>query len=437
MVPDRIERMVIKFRDVLAETERLPPIKLHAYQESLLAPLIEHARRNVPFYERRLAPLFRGTEVDLSRWDEVPILTRADAQRATVAMTARIVPPHAGAVTGGETSGSTGRPLHYKVNELTDVASLAATDRTLRWWDFDGAKTMATFVAARPGLAPAERVVTVQGWRVGFVGPHHMMRGVVDLDWRIDWLREHQPNYLTAHSFTLLSLAERVRQRGVDLRFERINSTSSVLSDEIRDICREVLGTRPIDQYGARETGLIAGECPWCDHYHVNAETMLVEILDDDGRPTRPGARGRVVLTSLYNYAMPFIRYEVGDFAIAAPARVRCPIKLPALAQVLGRYRNSFTLHDRRVISPYVPVARLKEFISFSQFQIVQTDYREIEVRYVPLDPVQPADAAGLEACVRQLMDESFNVRVVAVDEIERSSSGKYEDYLSLVARPG
>jgi phenylacetate-CoA ligase len=99
----------------------------------------------------------------------------------------------------------------------------------------------------------------------------------------------------------------------------------------------------------------------------------------------------------------------------------------------MGRYRNSFTLHDGRVIFPLVPVARLREFISFEQFQVVQTDYDAIEVRYVPLDPSRPADTAGLEACVREMIDASFNVRAIAVDEIPRSASGKFEDYLSLV----
>jgi phenylacetate-CoA ligase len=430
---DHIERMVIKLRDVLAETERLSPDKLRVYQENLLAPLVQHARRNAPFYERRLAPLFGGADVDLSRWDEVPILTRAEAQRNTQALTARIVPPHAGAIEEGETSGSTGRPLRYLVNELTNVASLGATDRTLRWWDFDGAKTMASFVARKGDDARPPEGATVVGWRVGSTGLHHMIDMSADTDTRIDWLLARRPHYLTTHSFTLLGLAERVRARGVNLRFERINSTSTVLSDEIRNVCQEVLGARPIDQYGARETGLIACECPWCGHYHINAESMLVEILDPQGQPSLPGETGRVVLTSLYNYAMPFIRYEIGDYAIAGPKRVKCPVKLPALAQIMGRYRNSFTLRDGRVVYPFVPIARLHEFISFAQFQIVQTDYGAIEVRYVPLDRSRAADAAGLEACVRELIDASFNVRAVAVDEIPRSASGKFEDYLSLV----
>jgi hypothetical protein len=73
---------------------------------------------------------------------------------------------------------------------------------------------------------------------------------------------------------------------------------------------------------------------------------------------------------------------------------------------------------------------------SFAQIQIVQTNLTSIEVRYIPLDRNESIDRDGLETCLRELIDPSFNVQAVAVDEIPRSPSGKFEDYLSLVARP-
>jgi hypothetical protein len=82
-----------------------------------------------------------------------------------------------------------------------------------------------------------------------------------------------------------------------------------------------------------------------------------------------------------------------------------------------------------------VPVARLREFISFEQFQVVQLDYDLIEVRYVPLDASREVDLKGLEACLRERLDSSIKVRAAAVDDIPRSASGKFEDYLSLVPR--
>lgn len=144
---DSIDVMTRKFCDVLAETERLNPEALRAYQENLLAPLVQHAFRNVPFYKNRLALLFRGDDVEFSRWGEIPILTRSEAQQNTQAMAAIVSPPHAGRVERGETSGSTGRPLRYLRSEIANVAALALTDRTFRHWNFSGEKAMACFTA--------------------------------------------------------------------------------------------------------------------------------------------------------------------------------------------------------------------------------------------------------------------------------------------------
>jgi phenylacetate-CoA ligase len=431
---DRKDKMVLQFRDVLAETERLSPDELEAYQRQLLEPLLLHARQHVPFYAQRLAPVFPGGKLDLSRFHEIPVLTRAQAQANVKALAALDLPPHVGTIETEETSGSTGRPFVHRRNGLVSIANLALTDRVLRWWDFDGAKTMATFISRHPERAPPPSGATETGWRTGFSGKHHIIDMWADTDVQIDWLSERKPHYLTAYSSTLLALAERVQKRGISLRFERINSIATAMSDEIRQICRDVFGARPIDQYGAQEVGLIACECVVCGHYHVSAEAMRVEILRDDGTHCSPGETGRVVVTSFYNYAMPFIRYEIGDYAVAGPAKVKCPIRLPTLSRVLGRYRNTFTLKDGRIIYPYVDIGRFRDYIPFGQVQVVQTDYDALEVRYVPIRDAK-ADEAGLQAYLREAIDPSFNVRAVAVDAIPRSASGKFEDFLSLVPR--
>lgn len=431
---DRIDQMVLQFRKVLAETEKLSGRELRDYQNKLLIPLLRHAREQASFYRERLSPVFRGDEVDLTRWDAIPVLAREDAQRNTAALSARQLPAHAGPVKAEETSGSTGRPFEHLRNELVGVANTAMTDRTFRWWGLDGDKTMASFTSRRKHLAPPPDGSSALGWRVGYSGWHHTIDMWADTDTQIAWLKARKPHYLTAYSSTLLALAERVRQRGFELRFEKIISNATAISDEIRDICEEVLGARPHDHYGASEVGSIAAECPHCGLYHINAEANLVEMLREDGNPAAPGEMGRVVVTPLYNYAMPLIRYEVGDYAIAGPARVKCRVKLPTLSRVLGRYRSTFTLTDGRIVYPYVAIGRFRDFISFEQVQVVQTDYDALEVRYVPIDD-RPADGAGLQAYLREAIDNSFHVRVVAVDDIPRAPSGKFDDFLSLVPR--
>jgi phenylacetate-CoA ligase len=427
-------QMVVEFRDVLADTERLPPDQMAAYQRDLLLPLLEHARAHVPFYKDRLSPVFDGDTPDLSRWNAIPILTRAEAQSAAAALASTWLPPHCGTVVNEETSGSTGIPFRHLRNDLMNVANIALTDRMFRWWKLDGNKTMASFTSRRKHRAPPPDGATLQGWRTGFSAPHYLIDMWADTDIQIDWLIARKPNYLTAYSSTLLALAERSRQRGIVLKFESIVSNATAISDEIRDICTTVLGARPHDHYGAQEVGSIAAECPACGEYHINAETVLVEILRDDGTSCAPGETGRVIVTSLYNYAMPFIRYEIGDYAVCGPHNIKCAVQLPTLSRVLGRYRNTFTLPDGRIVYPYVEIGRFRDFISFSQVQVVQTGYDAIEVRYVAAAD-RAVDEEGLQKYLQEAIHPDMRVRTVAVSDIPRSPSGKFEDFLSLVPR--
>jgi phenylacetate-CoA ligase len=433
---DRIDHMVRRFRDILAETERLDPQALRLYQESLLVPLLEHARRNVPYYKKRLAPLFRGGAIELSRWPEVPILTRAEAQQKKRALTAARIPAQLGSVRSNQTSGSTGRPLDFEINELVDVAAVGMTDRTYRWWQFDGDRAMASIYPPRSIAAPAPDGVTLQGWRTGFPnGLHHIINLPPEEDVLIDWLIARRPAYLSSGSWTLGPMARRVQAHGLTLRFDGIVAKTTMVSDETRALCLEVFGTRLADQYGADEIGHIAGECPSCGEYHVSAEAVLVEIVDDAGAPCAAGETGRVILTSLYNYAMPFIRYEIGDLATVGTAPRPCHIKLPTLARIAGRYRNTYARPDGRVVYPAVQFGRLRDHLSFTQAQLVQTDYGQLELRYVPGDAARDADLAGIEAYLRTAVDADLQVRVVAVDAIPRHPSGKFEEFISLVSR--
>ena len=143
---NRTDQMVLKFREVLKETERLGPDELWAYQQNLLTPLLLHARKHAPFYAKRLDAVFSGDEIDFSKWSEIPLLTREQADREHQALRAQDLPPHLGAVKEDETSGSMGRPMRFYINGLADVATLAMNDRLYRWWDFDGAKPIVNFV---------------------------------------------------------------------------------------------------------------------------------------------------------------------------------------------------------------------------------------------------------------------------------------------------
>jgi phenylacetate-CoA ligase len=161
---------------------------------------------------------------------------------------------------------------------------------------------------------------------------------------------------------------------------------------------------------------------------------VLVEILDEHGRDVRPGERGRVVLTGLYNYAMPFIRYAIGDVAVAGHGPCPCGRTLPVIAQVEGRTRNAFVFRDGTRVWPRARMVRqMKAFVPFVQYQLVQLDHERIELRYVPDGSGSAPNLDGLAAFARNMLHASVTISITPMDALPRGANGKFEDILSLV----
>jgi phenylacetate-CoA ligase len=253
---------------------------------------------------------------------------------------------------------------------------------------------------------------------------------------QIDWLRRNKPRYYMTYPSLLQAQAEHLLTTRQVLSCELLFTVGEVVSPELRANAQRAFGARIYDRYGAQEIGHLATECPACGQYHVSAEATLVEVLRDDGTPSAPGEVGRVVLTSLYNYAMPFIRYEIGDFAeVGAPGACFCT--LPTLRRIVGRARNVFTLPDGSRVWPDTRTVDMQAYLGFSQLQVVQTAPAEIEVRYVPDGSGRPADENGLQRYFRSILHPGLTLRTRAVERIERLPSHKFEDYVSLVNRDG
>ena len=119
------------------------------------------------------------------------------------------------------------------------------------------------------------------------------------------------------------------------------------------------LGVTVWETYSCEEIGNIATSCPNGEALHVVAESVLVELLDDDDQPCEEGAIGRVVVTDLHNFATPLVRYDLGDFAQVVP-RCPCGRGLPTIGRVVGREANRLRRPDGTYSWPEpVPLVQL------------------------------------------------------------------------------
>ena len=375
--------------------------------------------------------------MDWSRWLDVPILRRADLMASVSEFKARSVPTSAGrAAVERHSSGTTGKPSNIGVRRSPHLPAIACCTACSRVFDFDLDGTLANITHDGSGRSDYPDGSVRRGWHMlGRGGRACVLEVLTPAAEQLDWLERMRPDYVMTYANDLWAVAEAARRRGGStLRFKAFVSAGEMLEPAARTAIAEVFGCQVIDVYGSREFGLLAFECPGGTGYHVCSESVLFELIDDAGKPVGAGEEGRVVVTSLYNFAMPFIRYDLGDYAVAGDAHCPCGRGLPTIKRVAGRARHLFVMPDGSRMWPrlgmlWEPLTRM---MPYREVQLVQTAVDTLEVRYVPASG-GPPDVAGIEAIMRAEFHPTLRVTLVAVEQIARPGR-KSEMFVSQVA---
>jgi phenylacetate-CoA ligase len=417
--------------------ERAPGDELAQFQAARLEQLLRYAHANSPYYRGRLTCLMDATgKIDLSKWNEVPVTTRADVVANSARIRVAQMPDEYGPVAEFQTSGTLGTPLTVAVNGLVSMSTNAALARMARWFGLDPSRALAS-IKIFPGDESARYPAGKKGrnWIVGEKGPHFALDVSTPISQQLEWLSRVGAPYLLTYPSNAWALAEAVTsEQGRAMGIEAVFGFAETVPDGARELVAERFGARSLSYYSCQEIGVIALECPMSPHYHLATENVVLDLLDEDGRMVRPGERGLVVVTGLNNYAMPFIRYSLADVAVASGHPCTCGRSLPVIERIEGRVRNAFSFRDGTRIWPRGWLVReMRAFVPFRQYQMVQLDFERIELRYVPDGTSRTPDINGLSAYARKMMHPSVEIALAPMDALPRGPSGKFEDFISFV----
>ena len=414
----------------LEQTQWLSPEALLERQQHQLGLLLRHARDTVPFYRERWKPLAPfSAEPALAALKDLPLLTRADLQSGYDSLHSDSVPREHGAQWESRTSGSTGFPVKVKKTALTALFWRAFALRDHAWHRRDLSGKLA---AIRQGVSDGIEDNWGRATRgLARTGPVALMRIGADPARQLAWLREQQPDYLLTYPSNLAELAREAMREGSALPgLRELRTFGEALSDEQRALCREAWDLPVTDMYSADEVGYIALQCPDHDHYHVQSEGVLVEVLRDDGSECAPGETGRVVVTALHNFATPLVRYDIGDRAEAGPP-CACGRGLPVLSRILGRVRNMLLTPSGERIWPTLSSRSIAAIAPFRQYQLAQVSRTGIELRLVVDARLDEATEQRLRAHLLSRLPAGLALRIAYVDALPRSVGGKFEDFVS------
>ena len=417
----------------LEESQWWPREKLEARQFDQLREVLAHAAQTVPFHRDRLsaAGIDPVRDIDPVAFMHLPLMTRRDIQRQGAALMSQAPPAGHGHRVEHVTSGSIGEPLRVFGTQLDSMFWLAQTLRDHLWHRRDFAGKLCAIRSRvndceHPSWGPATDALFTTGLGV-------ILNIRTDPARQLEWLQQHNPTYLLSHPTNLRELARLALKEGIKVpRLKEVRSFGETLPQDLRALCRDAWGVKVTDVYSAEEVGYIALQCPEHDHYHLQSEHLLIEILDEQGKPCAPGEIGRVVVTTLHNFAMPLIRYALSDYAeVGAPCS--CGRGLPVLTRIVGRSRNMFTRPDGRLFWPAFP-AMPYSAASIRQLQLVQHTLETIEARFVAERELLADETSALVTAVQEALGFPFVVTLTRVPEITRSAGMKCEDMISLLA---
>jgi phenylacetate-CoA ligase len=420
---------------LLQRTERMPAPALRQYQTDLLGDALRHARRHVKAYASRLDPVLDGAgRLDLSRWSELPVLTKEEVRAGGDDHFAHDLPDHLKPLAWSTTTGTTAQPLLVAKTQLALLLSSCQNERMLQWHGLDPGKPLALLRFTSGSEADYPEGQTLQGWSLSSrTGPHHLLSVRSTLDQQIDWLERRRPAYLSAYPSIAAAIAARLGERGKGLGLEAVLTYGEALSAEQRWTIESGLGARVVDAYTANEIGFVAVQCPVSGEYHVCSESILVEVVDEAGRLAPPGQPGEVLLTPFYNTVMPLIRYRIGDIGVLAEGPCPCGRTLPRLAEIGGRTRELFRYADGTTRFANLHSGQLQACVPLKQFQLVQHSEREVELLFVPLTDNPQIDEEALTELARRDLHPDVRIRATPTAEIPRGPGHKLQRTVSHV----
>jgi phenylacetate-CoA ligase len=438
-IPDPAGALLLAVQRQLRESEWLAPEELEQRQLDALTRLLRHAVSTVPHYRDRgeYRDAAAAGTLGVPQWRSLPVLTRSELQEEGGSLHSDAVPEGHLPIAELVTSGSTGRPVRALATSVTNLFWRAITLREHLWHRRDLSARLAAIRADLNDEVAPEGVEleswgpsTAAAYRTGPCGLFSIRQDVAK---QAAWLVEQDPDYLLTYPSNLMALAQHFAASGTRLpRLRHASTYGEALNDELRPTVRQAWGVEVFDTYSAQEIGYLALQCPRGEQYHVQSETVYLEVLDEHDEPCRPGEVGRVVVSTLHNYAMPMLRYALGDYAeVGSPCS--CGRGLPVLRRVLGRERNMWALPGGRRVWPLFGSRDWGHLEAIRQLQLVQHDLDRVEARIVgprPLTEVEEDEIAGL---LRKRFDYPFEVTFSYLDEIERTSSRKFEDFVSRV----
>ena len=417
-----IEKAQADFEKILQISEADYP----DYLETKKREIVEYHLKKNSFYQNLV-----GKET-FNNWSELPVLTKKNLQQPLKDRLSRGYSKKN--IFINKTSGSSGDPFIFAKDKEAHAITWASIIYRFGWYgiDFNNSYQARFYGIPLDKLGYyKERLKDVLSNRYRF--PIFDLSDQV-LEEVLEKFNEKNFDYINGYTSAIVLFAKYLQTRQIVLNkicptLKVCMVTSEMLFEEDKILLEKNLGIPVVNEYGASELDLIAFQ-NLNNEWQVNSETLFVEILDEDNQPVPYGKEGKVVITSLYNKAHPFIRYEIGDVGILDE---KSTLKKPILKKLIGRTSDVALLPSGKK-SPgltfyYVTKSIIEDDGNVKEFIVRQKSLDSFEIDYVSSEDLSVQKIAEIEKAITKYLEPGLHFTYHRKNLLQRTKSGKLKQF--------
>ncbi|VXC09429.1 AMP-binding protein [Flavobacterium sp. 9AF] len=402
----------------------------HKYIEEKRKEIVDFHLKNNVFYQNLVG------QNQFNKWEDLPIITKKDLQQPLSERLSKTYSEKT--VFVNKTSGSSGDPFIFAKDKEAHALTWASIIYRFGWYNINfNTSYQARFYGIPLDFLgyQKERLKDLLSKRYRF--PIFDLSDAV-LEKIVHHFKQKKFDYINGYTSSIVLFAKFLKKKNIILKdicpsLQVCMVTSEMLFDTDKQLLETQFGIPIVNEYGASELDLIAFQNIQGE-WQVNSETLFVEIVDENNRPVPYGTEGKIVITSLYNKAHPFIRYDIGDRGILDE---KSTWKKPILKQLLGR-TNDIAILPSGKTSPgltfyYVTKSIIEDDGNVKEFIIRQTKTDTFEIDYVSNLELTPQQIAEIEKAISKYLEPNLKFTYHRKEVLQRSKRGKLKQFESLL----
>ena len=415
-------------KEALAHIQQMLQLDPEEYIRSRKEYILNYHQAHNSFYQDFL----KGDSI--KNWDDVPIMTKRDLQQPLANRLSDGFSPSS--VYINKTSGSSGDPFIFAKDKWSHALTWSVILDRFSWYDIDfNSSKQARFYGI-----PLDKKGYYKERLKDFLS-HRYRFSVFDLSDNafeecIKKFKSVPFKYINGYTSPIVQFAKYLKRESIHLKsicpsLEVCMVTSEMLFDDDRKLMVSQFGVPVINEYGASELDLIAFENR-DGEFQLNSETLLVEVVDSKGNQVPNGTEGRIVITSLYNEAHPFIRYDIGDIGVISS---KSTIGKPILEKLVGRTNDVAILPSGKKAAGltfyYITKSIIEDDGIVKEFIIEQLSLSHFKISYVSSEELSASKIETIKKEMENYLESGIDITFERTAKLERAKSGKLKQFTS------